>query len=42
MATSTGLTIEDFEKLPDELAHNHEFRDAGGDSLLPQAKCDSR
>ncbi len=25
MAISTGLTIEDFEKLPDELAHNHEL-----------------
>ncbi len=27
MATITGLTIEDFEKLPDELAHNHELVD---------------
>ncbi len=27
MATIAGLTIEDFEKLPDELAHNHELVD---------------
>lgn len=27
MATITGLTIEDFEKLPDALAHNHELVD---------------
>ncbi|MDQ6700458.1 MAG: Uma2 family endonuclease [Acidobacteriota bacterium] len=27
MATITGLTIEDFEKLPDELADNHELVD---------------
>ena len=27
MATITGLKIEDFEKLPDELAHNHELVD---------------
>ena len=27
MATITGLTIEDFEKLPHELAHNHELID---------------
>jgi Uma2 family endonuclease len=25
MATITGLTIEDFEQLPDALAHNHEL-----------------
>ena len=27
MAISTGLTIEDFERLPDVLAHNHELVD---------------
>jgi len=27
MATISGLTIEDFEQLPDELAHNHELVD---------------
>jgi len=27
MATALGLTIEDFEKLPDALAHNHELVD---------------
>jgi Uma2 family endonuclease len=27
MATVTGLTIEDFEQLPDALAHNHELID---------------
>jgi Uma2 family endonuclease len=27
MATITGLTIEDFEQLPDALAHNHELVD---------------
>lgn len=25
--TTTGLTIDDFEKLPDELAYNHELVD---------------
>src|SRR6266496_1964631 len=27
MATVTGLTIEEFEQLPDALAHNHELVD---------------
>jgi Uma2 family endonuclease len=27
MATTTGLTIDDFEQLPDALAHNHELVD---------------
>ena len=27
MAVATGLTIEDFEKLPDDLAHYHELVD---------------
>ncbi|MDQ2899326.1 MAG: Uma2 family endonuclease [Acidobacteriota bacterium] len=27
MATAIGLTIEDFEKLPDALAYNHELVD---------------
>jgi Uma2 family endonuclease len=27
MATATGLTIDDFERLPDDLAHNHELVD---------------
>jgi hypothetical protein len=25
MATATGLTIDDFERLPDDLARNHEL-----------------
>jgi hypothetical protein len=27
MATATGLTIDDFERLPEALAHNHELVD---------------
>lgn len=29
MATATGITIEEFERLPDALAHNHELVNGG-------------
>ena len=29
MPTATGITIEEFERLPDALAHNHELVNGG-------------